>query len=73
MTVSTWGFLPSVGFPPIPNARTLTIEAVFVQVLLELVRRETSVLVHREVGQAFYRVLRVCVLHLLWIDKGLAD
>lgn len=51
----------------------LTIEAILVQVLLELVRRQTSVLVHPEVGQAFCRGLSVCVLHPFWTDKGLAD
>lgn len=43
--------------------RTLTIVAVLLQVLLELVRAETGVLVHPEVRQAFCRALCVCVLH----------
>lgn len=57
---------------PVPDDRTLTIEAVLVQVLLELVRGETSVLIHPKVSQAFCRDLCVCVLHPFWIDRGLA-
>lgn len=48
----------------------LTIEAILVQVLLELVRSETGSLIHSEVSQAFCRALCVCVLHPFWIDKG---
>lgn len=48
----------------------LTVEAILVQVLLELVGTETGVLVHPKVSQAFCRVLGVGVLHPLWIDKG---
>lgn len=58
---------------PIPVARSLTIVAILVQVLLELVRRETGVLVHPEVSQAFCRGLCVCVLHPFLMDEGLAD
>lgn len=54
-----------------PNTRTLTVEAILVQVLLELVGRETNVLIHPKVGQAFCWRLGVCVLHPFWIDEGL--
>lgn len=51
--------------------RALTIVAILLQVLLKLVRRQTGVLIHPEVSQAFCRPLCVCVLHPFWIDKGL--
>lgn len=54
---------------PIPDAHALTIVAILVQVLLELVRSETGVLIHPEVSQAFCRGLCVCVFHPFWIDK----
>lgn len=55
-----------------PVAHTLTIEAILLQVLLELVGTETSVFIHPEVSQAFCRRLGVWVLHPLWIDNGSA-
>lgn len=61
-----WQQAPS----PFHNAHFLTIKAILVQVLLELVWGETSVLVHPEVSQAICRDLCVCVLHPFWIDKG---
>jgi len=57
--------------PPIPDAQFLTIEAILLQVLLALLRRETGVLVRPEECQAFGRGLCVCVLHPFRIDKGL--
>lgn len=59
--------------PPTPSLmpRALTIVAILLQVLLKLVRRQTGVLIHPEVSQAFCRPLCVCVLHPFWIDKGL--
>lgn len=53
---------------PSQTPQTLTIVAVLLQVLLELVRSEAGVLVDPKVSQAFCRGLGVCVLHPFWID-----
>lgn len=58
-------------FPPHPWFPALTIVAILLQVLLELVWAQAGVLVHPKVSQAFCRALSVCVLHPFWVDKGL--
>lgn len=59
--------------PPTPSLmpRSLTIVAILLKVLLELVGTEASFLVDSEVSQAFCWPLCVCVLHPFWIDEVL--
>lgn len=59
--------------PPTPPLMpcSLTIVAILLEVLLELVGTEARFLVHSEVSQALCRPLCVCVLHPFWIDEVL--
>lgn len=59
--------------PPTPalTPRALTVVAILVEVLLELVEAEARFLVDSKVSQAVCRPLGVCVLHPFWIDEVL--